>query len=378
MLNHLVKVVGPALMVGIAQGTSPPAQHFGDFLHLMTTDQLASDNVLLTTVVHIEMLAASTKTKDIWRVGVLEIALVSFVDNVDLVIQKRSFLQSVSRTTTAKIIGSGKSYYGSWFWPVVLLYSFAFSFFLLRKSSIIGYARRILPWARKRAAVSDLTSDGSGYVKVIFYFYQVAGLVFVSKDSEMHLAENYLLLPVMGWFDFKAIGLKGGLVCPFLGLTVVSKIFLQASQVFAVLFGVLLIFVVNGAKRKIQRKRPVFPPADQYLAATVDCLVLSYSTLALTSLKALNCTLYRLFQFCIADLNCSLVKKFPRSGSCMLVCVPCSSPFGGWFFARRFPLLMQRPTKLAMNNCLCYLHVQVPQETIYPRGLEPSLHDLVE
>ena len=110
MLNHLVKVVGPALMVGIAQGTSPPAQHFGDFLHLMTTDQLASDNVLLTTVVHIEMLAASTKTKDIWRVGVLEIALVSFVDNVDLVIQKRSFLQSAERTATAKIIGSGQSF----------------------------------------------------------------------------------------------------------------------------------------------------------------------------------------------------------------------------------------------------------------------------
>ena len=192
---------------------------------------------------------------------------------------------------------------------------------------------------------------------MIFYFYQVAGLVFVYKDSEMHLAENYLLLPVMRWFDFKAIGLKGGLVCPFLGLTVVSKIFLQASQVFAVLFGVLLIFVVNGATRKLQRKRPVFPPTDQYLAATVDCLLLSYSTLALTALKALNCvpiqstsrffydglssaglggrnyarslsscTLYRLFQFCIADLNCSIVKKFPRSGSCMLVCVPCRSP----------------------------------------------------
>ena len=110
VLNHLVKVVGPALMVGIAQGTSPPAQHFGDFLHLMTTDQLAFDNVLLTTVVHIEMLAASTKTKDIWRVGVLEIALVSFVDNVNVVIQKHSFLQSVERTTTAKIIGSGQSF----------------------------------------------------------------------------------------------------------------------------------------------------------------------------------------------------------------------------------------------------------------------------
>ena len=83
-----------------------------------------------------------------------------------------------------------------------------------------------------------------------------------------------------------------------------------------------------------------------------------------------SCTLYRLFQFCIADLNCSLVKKFPRSGSCMLVCVPCRSPFGGWFFARRFPLLMQRPTKLAMNNCLCYLHVQVPQETKYPSRIQ--------
>ena len=36
-------------------------------------------------------------------------------------------------------------------------------------------------------------------------------------------------------------------------------------------------------------RSPSFPSADRYLAATVDCLLLGYSTLASTTLKTLNC-----------------------------------------------------------------------------------------
>ena len=178
-----------------------------------------------------------------------------------------------------------------WFWPVALFYSLAFAFFLLWKYPIMRFIKRLLPWEwptqPRNTSLSE--SNGCGSVKVIFYFYQVASLVFVSKDIEMQLAENYLLLPVIGWFDFKAISSNKGLICPYRGLTAVSKMFLQASQVFAVLSGTLVIFLLHGAVRKLQKQSPVFPPSGQYLAATIECLLLGYSTLASTALKAMNC-----------------------------------------------------------------------------------------
>ena len=180
-----------------------------------------------------------------------------------------------------------------WFWPVAFFYTLAFGFFLLWKNPIACFVKRLLTWERlgthPRLSASDSVSDGGGYIKVVFYFYQAASLVFLSKDIEIHLAENYLLVPVIGWFDFKAVSTNKGLICPIRGLTVVSKIFLQASQVFAVLFGILVIFLVHGAAKKLQKQSPAFPPSGQYLAATIDCLLLGYSTLARTALKALNC-----------------------------------------------------------------------------------------
>ncbi|XP_078371368.1 uncharacterized protein LOC144655023 [Oculina patagonica] len=180
----------------------------------------------------------------------------------------------------------------NWFWPIALLYSLAFAFFLLWKNPIVRLIKRLLPRGGTTPGghleADSLTND-SGYVKIVFYFYQVAHLVFVSEDIEMHLADNYLLTPMLGWFDFKAVSSKDGLVCPFRGLTVPSKIFLQASQVFAVLSGVLVIFLLHGAVRKVQKISPAMPSSGQYLSATTECLLLGYSALASAALKALNC-----------------------------------------------------------------------------------------
>jgi len=179
-----------------------------------------------------------------------------------------------------------------WFWPVALLYSLAFALFLLWKNPIIRVIKRLLPWGQPTPdghLGSDPSSKGGGYVKVLFYFYQVANLVFVSEGIEMHLAYSYLLTPIIGWFDFKAISSNDGLVCPFRGLTVPSKIFLHASQVFAVLSGVLVIFLLHGAVRKFRKQSPAVPSSGQYFGATTECLLLGYSALACAALKTLNC-----------------------------------------------------------------------------------------
>lgn len=179
-----------------------------------------------------------------------------------------------------------------WFWPVAMLYSLAFALFLLWKNPITRLIKRLLPWGKLAPdghPGSDSSSKGGGYIKVLFYFYQVANLVFVSEDIELHLAYSYLLTPIIGWFDFKAISSNDGLVCPFRGLTVPSKIFLHASQVFAVLLGVLVIFPLHGAFRKFRKQSPAVPSSGQYFRATTECLLLGYSALACAALKTLNC-----------------------------------------------------------------------------------------
>ena len=179
-----------------------------------------------------------------------------------------------------------------WFWPVALFYSLAFALFLLWKNPIIRLIKRLSPWGKPGPdghLGSDSSSKGGGYIKVLFYFYQVANLVFVSENIEMHLAYSYLLSPIIGWFDFKAINSNDGLVCPFRGLTVPSKIFLHASQVFAVLSGVLVIFLLHGAVRKFRKQSPTVPSSGQYFGATTECLLLGYSALASAALKTLNC-----------------------------------------------------------------------------------------
>ena len=189
-----------------------------------------------------------------------------------------------------------------WFWPVAIVYSLAFALFLLWKNPITRLIKRLLPWGKPAPdghLESDPSSKGGGYIKVLFYFYQVANLVFVSEDMEVHLTYSYLLTPIIGWFDFKAISSNDGLVCPFRGLTVPSKIFLHASQVFAVLLGVLVIFLLHGAFRKFRNQSPAVPSSGQYFGATTECLLLGYSALACAALKTLNCveiqSTYRFF-----------------------------------------------------------------------------------
>lgn len=111
----------------------------------------------------------------------------------------------------------------------------------------------------------------------------------MSEAFKIHLEDNYLLTPIIGWFDFKAISSSNALICPIRGLTVTLKIFLEASQVLVVLFCVLIIFLFHGALRKINKQSPSFPPSGQYLSATTECLLLGYSALARGALKASNC-----------------------------------------------------------------------------------------
>ena len=90
-----------------------------------------------------------------------------------------------------------------------------------------------------------------GYLKIVFYLYQAGDLVLVSNSSERILNTEFMG-PIVGLFNFRQTFSSSGLVCPFPGLTVVTKRLFSASQVFGTCLMIGLIYMVQCGVQKVR------------------------------------------------------------------------------------------------------------------------------
>ena len=131
-----------------------------------------------------------------------------------------------------------------WFWPVALVYVSLMALYFTFKPPIVPWIKRQILWFKKRESANENNSFDSGYLKIVFYFYQVANLVLVS-DSTQHILKTKFIGPFVGFFNFQQRFSPSGLICPFPGLTVVTKELFSASHVFGtfLMIGVFFIFM---------------------------------------------------------------------------------------------------------------------------------------
>ncbi|KAJ7378424.1 hypothetical protein OS493_022958 [Desmophyllum pertusum] len=117
----------------------------------------------------------------------------------------------------------------NWFWPLAVLYVSLMALYFTFKPPIVPWIKRqILCFTKHEPANQDDNLD-KGYLKILFYFYQAANLLLVSNSSQSFI-KAYLAEPIVGLFNFKFF--SSGLICPFPGLTVVTKQLFSASHVF--------------------------------------------------------------------------------------------------------------------------------------------------
>ena len=136
-----------------------------------------------------------------------------------------------------------------WFWPVALFYVSLMALYFMFKPPIIPGIKGQILWFKENKLASQNNNFDKGYLKILFYFYQAANLVVVSSSSQ-HVIKTNLIEPVVGIFNFKSYFF--GFICPFPGLTVVSKQFFSASSVFGTMLMVCFFYVLH---RGIQRLR---------------------------------------------------------------------------------------------------------------------------
>ena len=218
---------------------------------------------------------------------------------------------------------------GYWFWPVAFLISLAFAVYLVQKPSIWSMVMKKVLWFKQESQVLENTSDtskGGGYIKIVFYFYQMANLLMID-DSPISLLKSYVLGPVIGLFNFEIFNSHKGLICPVVGLTVLNKTMLHFCQVPAVLVCILLVYLAHAVVNKTKKRNPVFASADRYLGALVETLLLGYSTLANTTMKMLDCveieSSYRFFYD--GNIGCGLENWW--QSLCVLLVVGLVIPF---------------------------------------------------
>ena len=182
----------------------------------------------------------------------------------------------------------------SWFWLATTIYVAAFAVYIIFKPPIFSELLKYSLWFKYKPGFSNLHQTSSeenkehdsGYLKIIFYFYQVAELVMIqSPEKTFHLVP--IIPPIMAIFNFQVKSLNGSIGCPFPGLTAVTKELFKCMKFLGTLLSIGLIYAIHRATSRSLHTAP--PSMKLYLAVALETLLLGYERLADTSLKLMHC-----------------------------------------------------------------------------------------
>ena len=203
--------------------------------------------------------------------------------------------------------------YDHWFWVPFLLLVFLMASFLVFKPSlprfVIEHIKRLnfktstqtqsssdanedtdeTPNERSIQEITEEKSATSGYLAIIFYFYQIARLL-LSSDWLEQFQNIEAVQAVIDFFNFEpSISVVVDFGCPFPGLTPLTKKIFKISPVFAVLLAIWITFGLHWIIRYARNRLRDVPFLPSYLAATMETLLLAYSAVANVGFSLVRC-----------------------------------------------------------------------------------------
>ena len=175
-----------------------------------------------------------------------------------------------------------------WFWPVALVYVSLMALYFTLRPPFIPWIKRQILWFKKRetADANEEINFDRGYLKIVFYFYQAANLLLVSNSSQ-HIFKTKFIEIFLGLFNFQQNFSSSGLICPFLGLTAVTKEIFSASHVFGTFLMICIFYCLHWVVRKCRGRGA--PSVGPYIGGILQTMLLGYTTLASVSFNLLRC-----------------------------------------------------------------------------------------
>ena len=176
-----------------------------------------------------------------------------------------------------------------WIWPVGLVYVSIMALLFTFKPPIVSWIKRQILWFKKYEPANQDEDFDRGYLKIAFFFYQAANLLLVS-DTTLHILKTEVWEPIIGLFNFQhnvSPLSTTGVICPFPGLSAVTKRLLLASPVFGTMLMIGVFYMLHWGSKKIQGREA--PPVGPYIGGILQTILLGYATLASMSFDLLTC-----------------------------------------------------------------------------------------
>ena len=169
----------------------------------------------------------------------------------------------------------------------MMLLSLGLVLYLLIRPPILNFLVRQTFWHRGDNAhqVRQHEDSDSGYIKITFYFYQVAGLQ-IDTAMKSQLKKLPIFAFVISSIDFQVTTVNN-IGCPFPGLTAVTKELLLTGTVLLTMANVFTVFFVHLFINTLRQKDK--PKLIHYMAVFMEVLLLGYVRLAEMSLKLMHC-----------------------------------------------------------------------------------------
>ena len=171
-----------------------------------------------------------------------------------------------------------------WFWPVTIAYVVTMALYLVFKPPVISILSKKILWFQDQND-DQAEHHSGGYIKIVFYFYQVSELLLISSTEEPFERAGFVN-PVVALFNFETRFLSSSIGCPFAGLTVVTKELFLTLEVIATGFCLFPLYIIHRLINKTRLRAA--PSPVLYLAVAIESLLLGYERLTETSLKLLH------------------------------------------------------------------------------------------
>lgn len=137
-----------------------------------------------------------------------------------------------------------------WYLILIFICTSLFALFLVHQPPVFEILMRNVTWflpRRERTVYEDyhnLDSDAkktvngtsSGYLKILFYFYQIAGVLTASSYGVREVLKDNIVSPLVSLLDFKITVHNDWSICPFPGITPLKKTLFQLVAVIAIFF----------------------------------------------------------------------------------------------------------------------------------------------
>ena len=189
-----------------------------------------------------------------------------------------------------------------WYWAVFVALTISFAFYLVKKNPVFEAVGEQLTWFIPRRAedndqvigspnntVRESVSPNYGFLKIIFYFYQVAGVLTVSSYGVKNLLRNEIVLPITNLLNLKLYANTNWKICPWNKIGPHLKPVLPLLTVMTILFWIPVIYLVHIVVNKLCKRGPTFPPAGPYFGAVLETVLLGYSAATGTIVRLLHC-----------------------------------------------------------------------------------------